>query len=227
MSSIDAEARKLALQVAATSKAKKRKVGCVIVIDGKIMAQGCNYNPSTVDGACEDVDGATLSTTIHAEDAAVQNFWINSEDIPGKGHAVIYVTHEPCNNCKAILAKFASTAELTSSEVIVVDAGLKFDSGKIDYTLIPAIAIESLATVLHYGAKKYKPNNWRHVDPAKYVQAFERHWKAYLDGEMLDAESGLPHLAHCMTNLAFLLELQHVPARQQTLEDYIKNFTKI
>jgi len=80
--------------------------------------------------------------------------------------------------------------------------------------------------VLHYGAKKYKPNNWRTVEPQRYVAAFERHWQAYLTGEMIDSESGLPHLSHCMTNLAFLLELRHVPDSQQTLEDYVKNFTK-
>jgi len=105
----------------------------------------------------------------------------------------------------------------------VVSSGMKFDDGKIRYDLIPAIATEGLAAVLTYGAKKYKPNNWRSVDPQRYVGAFERHWQAYICGELIDSESGLPHLAHCMTNLAFLLELGHKPVCQQTIADYLKN----
>lgn len=223
MSSITKEASELALKVAAESIAKKRKVGCVIVIDGKIEAQACNFNPN---GVCEDDLGNTLPTTVHAEVAACEEYWVQGgEEVETRDvkSVTFYVTHEPCDNCRAVMKQFQADVQAIELNTVVVTEGMKFDSGKIDYTLIPRIAIEGLAKVLHYGARKYKPNNWRKVDPARYVAAFERHWAAYLDGELVDPETNLPHLSHCMTNLAFLLELGHVPTQQHTIDAYVKN----
>ncbi len=223
MSNINKEASELALKVAATSIAKKRKVGCVIVIDGKIEAQACNFNPN---GACEDDLGNTLPTTVHAEVAACEEYWLQGgegvEERCDVKSVTFYVTHEPCDNCRAVMKQFQADVQAIELNTVVVTEGMKFDSGKIDYSLIPQIAIEGLAKVLHYGARKYKPNNWRHVDPARYVSAFERHWQAYLNGELIDPETNLPHLSHCMTNLAFLLELGYVPPSQQTIADYVE-----
>ena len=65
-----------------------------------------------------------------------------------------------------------------------------------------------MAEVLTFGAKKYKPNNWRNnTDLSRYEGALLRHFEAYRMGEILDEETGMPHLAHALTNLVFLLEL--------------------
>ena len=86
----------------------------------------------------------------------------------------------------------------------------KFDGDKVRYDLVPPSAIESIAKVLTFGAKKYDPNNWKSVeDPERYVGALYRHLEAWRAGEVLDPESGLPHLAHASTNLAFLIELNY------------------
>jgi hypothetical protein len=83
---------------------------------------------------------------------------------------------------------------------------MKFDIGKLRYSLIPPEATRALAEVLTYGAKKYKPNNWQKAeDTTRYVDALYRHLEAWRSGESLDEESGLSHLSHALTNLSFLI----------------------
>lgn len=220
MQNIDKQASEAALAAAKDSKATKRKVGCAIVIDGELVATGCNYNPT---GACEDAEGVTLPSTLHAEVAAIGNankYWLCTDVV----NITFYVTHQPCDKCLKAMRQFQQDLQAVELNTVVVSEGMKFDSGKLDYTLVPQIAIEALAVVLQYGARKYKRDNWRQVDAQRYVAAFERHWQAYLVGEILDPETKLPHLAHAMTNLAFLLELKHAPKQQQTIGDYVKNF---
>lgn len=82
--------------------------------------------------------------------------------------------------------------------------------GSVDMSLIPIKAIEAIRSVRVFGCKKYKdPENWRQVEPERYRDAIMRHLMAYLDDPMsVDQESGLPHLWHCMCNLAFLAEME-------------------
>ena len=85
----------------------------------------------------------------------------------------------------------------------------KDDQGKIRFDLVPTSAMTGLAEVLTFGANKYSPNGWRHVKHAeeRYYSALVRHLIAWKDGDENDSESGLNHLKHAMTNVAFLLEL--------------------
>jgi hypothetical protein len=75
--------------------------------------------------------------------------------------------------------------------------------------LLPPIAIQELARVLTYGARKYLPNGWRSVDDAdkRYTAALLRHLMAAMRGERIDPESGLTHLSHVLCNAVFLVEL--------------------
>jgi hypothetical protein len=111
-----------------------------------------------------------------------------------------------------ILAKLdiVSTEE-DSNEEIPVDAntksGVKYDSGKPDFSLISPIAITYLVKVLDFGATKYAAHNWRKgMNHCRLVSSIFRHMMAYLGGEFKDKESGLPHLAHIMCCAMFLLE---------------------
>lgn len=89
------------------------------------------------------------------------------------------------------------------------DRFTKHDGGKPDLALWPPRAFESVGRVLTYGIKKYAPGNWRKVNELRrYYSAALRHLFARLRGERLDSESGLPHLAHAVCCLAFLLELE-------------------
>lgn len=92
------------------------------------------------------------------------------------------------------------------------DLGMKYDSDKPMYNLLPAGAINSLAEVLTFGAKKYAPNSWQHVPNGleRYRAALLRHTFAMQAGELIDPESGLPHSAHAMCCCAFINELERV-----------------
>lgn len=71
--------------------------------------------------------------------------------------------------------------------------------------LIPPHAMEQTAWVHKLGADKYGPWNWREtgVCASTYVNAILRHLNAWRDGEDLDPESGISHLAHvaCSANI--------------------------
>ena len=85
--------------------------------------------------------------------------------------------------------------------------GRKDDLGKLRYDLLPPNALREVVKVLTHGASKYAPNNWQVVDDAKarYTAALMRHFEAWRDGETLDLDSHLPHLAHAACNALFLL----------------------
>lgn len=85
--------------------------------------------------------------------------------------------------------------------------GVKHDAGKPRWSLLPWRALEPVVQVLEHGAAKYAVGNWKHVADAeaRYLDAAFRHLGAHADGERLDPESGLPHLAHAVTNVLFLL----------------------
>lgn len=84
--------------------------------------------------------------------------------------------------------------------------GLKHDSEKPSISLIPRQAIEQEALVMMFGAKKYGKNNWRQgLAYSRLIDAALRHILAYADGEDLDPETGLPHLAHARCCMAMLM----------------------
>lgn len=90
-----------------------------------------------------------------------------------------------------------------------VDQTIKADAGKIQPTLVEPSLIREVAMVRAYGIAKYGDReNWSKVEPGRYKDALYRHLLAYLDGELLDGESGLPHLSHMACNLMFLIKLE-------------------
>ena len=86
--------------------------------------------------------------------------------------------------------------------------GQKHDNGKPEFRLIPQVALEEVAKVMSYGAKKYAPDNWRKVPTGhdRYMDAALRHINAHLRGDVGDEESGLPHLAHAVCSLMMAME---------------------
>ena len=99
--------------------------------------------------------------------------------------------------------------ELDRFQTLFGDQTAKADAGKLPLTLVPTDLIRAVAAVRQYGVQKYKqPDNWKRVEPQRYRDAAFRHFLAYLDDpEGLD-ESGLPHLWHLATNIAFLIALE-------------------
>jgi hypothetical protein len=84
----------------------------------------------------------------------------------------------------------------------------KADAGKPRMSLLPPRALMAVGRVLTFGADRYGPDNWRHVDDRRrYVDAAMRHLLAMMAGEENDPDSGENHLAHLVCSALFLLEL--------------------
>jgi hypothetical protein len=86
--------------------------------------------------------------------------------------------------------------------------GRKFDGGKLQYSLLPPLALKATVEILTFGAEKYEPDNWKHVPDSKrrYFDAMQRHLWAWKEGEQNDPETSKNHLAHAMCCLMFLYE---------------------
>lgn len=81
---------------------------------------------------------------------------------------------------------------------------------KASMQAVPNTALLYLGQVMEGGAAKYGPFNWRDspVDSGTYYDAAQRHLMAWQDGQDVDAESGLPHLAHVMACCAIVLDAE-------------------
>jgi hypothetical protein len=83
--------------------------------------------------------------------------------------------------------------------------GTKLDQGKVDVTFLPYEALVGPARVFEYGARKYARENWRGGMPyLRLIAALMRHLWAFIEGEELDSESGLPHIDHALCTLMML-----------------------
>ena len=88
-----------------------------------------------------------------------------------------------------------------------MDEAQKFDEGKLPIHLVPSAAVEGVARVLAYGAKKYAAHNFRKgMKWSRLYSAAMRHLLAWNAGQDLDPESRLPHLEHAACCLAMLLD---------------------
>ena len=97
-------------------------------------------------------------------------------------------------------------------ETTDTDQSAKADKGKLELSLVNPQLVKAVAEVRMYGTKKYGDSeNWRKVEPKRYVDALYRHLLAYIEGNEVDEESGLSHLSHMACNISFLLD-----------EDYLK-----
>lgn len=87
--------------------------------------------------------------------------------------------------------------------------GTKFDGGKPTTSLLPSKPLLEIAKVLDFGAAKYEPHNWKKgIKYSRVLSAAQRHLLAWNDGEQLDPDSKLTHLAHAACNILFLLEYE-------------------
>lgn len=90
--------------------------------------------------------------------------------------------------------------------------GSKNDTEKTPLELLPTLPLWQIADVLAFGAKKYERWNWRRgLRWSRLYGAALRHLTAWADGEDLDEESGLHHVAHAACCLVFLLEMLERP----------------
>ena len=86
----------------------------------------------------------------------------------------------------------------------------RFNSGKVDLSLVPVAATIEECRVWMGGQQKYGRANWKKLwgeDTTNVAMAsLLRHAFAILDGQEKDEESGCYHAAHIRCNAAMLLE---------------------
>ena len=201
----------IAYDEAKQSMCMVRQVGAVLVHNrsDSVIGQGHNYSEKCF---CNDpLFGLTnkecASDVVHAEVACLDNAAGPLANCLKGDIFTLYVTQPPCNNCLDAINNIEVTYDYRI-DVEVCEQFLKFDDTKIRYELIPPEWETALAEVLTYGAKKYKPNNWRKGEKERYHGAVMRHWNAYRSGEVNDPETGMPHLWHMFTNVGFLITLE-------------------
>lgn len=81
-------------------------------------------------------------------------------------------------------------------------------ANKIPLHLFPETAAIYGALGLLDGMLKYGRSNWRKfgVRASIYNDAAKRHLNAWFEGEDIDPDSGLPHLAHAIACVALLID---------------------
>ena len=91
---------RVAVETAKLSHAKRTKVGAILVLNNRIIAQGHNGTPTGIDNNCEDVlsDGSlvTKETVVHAEANAIYFCAKNGLKTDG---TTLYITLSPCVKC--------------------------------------------------------------------------------------------------------------------------------
>ena len=85
------------------------------------------------------------------------------------------------------------------------EQALRYNQGKLQWSIVDFDSLEGLVRVLEYGAAKYAPDNWKKGMPVTQVsESLMRHLFAFLRGEDVDPESGCRHISHVMCNTMFL-----------------------
>lgn len=81
----------------------------------------------------------------------------------------------------------------------------RHNEGKPKWSLVDFKALEGLVRVLEFGSAKYGDYNYKKGFPRKEIMdSLLRHIFAILNGEEIDPESGLSHVAHIQANAMFL-----------------------
>lgn len=102
------------------------------------------------------------------------------------------------------------------------NVGVKYDSDKPKWSLMPWEPLLEVLEVLQFGAQKYSPDNWKKIDDPKtrYFDAAHRHLYAWWtsQGAEKDPQSGKSHLAHAVASLLFLIWFDNRPVKDDPLK---------
>lgn len=81
---------------------------------------------------------------------------------------------------------------------------------KVPMSVVSATVLAEVAVGMLEGACKYGRHNYRHsgVRASVYYDAAMRHLMAWWEGEDIDPDSGMPHIAKCITTLFVLRDAQ-------------------
>ena len=103
---LDQTYMRMAEELAKLSYAERKKVGCLIVKDTQIIAEGYNGTPTGFDNACEyysHVDEIyTKPEVLHAESNAITKLARSTNSSSG---STLYVTLAPCFECSKLIVQ--------------------------------------------------------------------------------------------------------------------------
>ena len=100
---------------AKNSKAKRLKVGCLIIKDSSIISDGYNGTPSGFNNECEDYDDkwlieknkyTTKPEVLHAESNAISKLARSTQSSEG---ATLIITTAPCFECAKLIIQSGIT----------------------------------------------------------------------------------------------------------------------
>ncbi len=81
---------------------------------------------------------------------------------------------------------------------------LRYNEGKLKWSLVNFASLVPMVQVLTFGAAKYAPNNWKKgLDRSEILESMMRHLTALIDGEETDPESKLSHIGHLFCGCMF------------------------
>ena len=79
-------------------------------------------------------------------------------------------------------------------------------AAKLRLSLVRHEFIKEIAKVREFGVSKHGLDSYRLYPNRMYIDAILRHLQAYQEGERLDKETGLHHLAHIACSCMFIIE---------------------
>jgi dCMP deaminase len=82
------------------SHCERKKVGALIVRDGRIISDGYNGTPAGFPNCCEDQQGNTEWYVLHAEANAILKVARSTNDC---SDATLFITLSPCKDCSKLV----------------------------------------------------------------------------------------------------------------------------
>ena len=178
---------------------------CPTLIGNELCVRG-KYHSTDNDIFSEAYDSSEEADKVYANIISLVNE-LNGElggVVDGRGNALFA-------NDETIGILHLSALETTDT-----DQSAKADKGKLELSLVNPQLVKAVAEVRMYGTEKYGDSeNWRKVEPKRYVDALYRHLLAYIEGNEVDEESGLSHLSHMACNLSFLLDKEYLKEHKE------------
>lgn len=88
--------------------------------------------------------------------------------------------------------------KVTATDPTGTTQAMRFNEGKLEWSLIDFKQLEGMVRVLQFGAKKYDRDNWKKGLPMRQqCESMMRHLVAIMSGEVRDKETGEYHW-HCI-----------------------------
>jgi len=87
-------------EIAKLSYCNRKKVGALLVNNGNIISFGYNGTPYGFCNDCEDSEGNTLDTVMHAESNAILKCAEQGRSTNG---STLYITMSPCMSCAKLI----------------------------------------------------------------------------------------------------------------------------